>query len=127
MKTQIIENITESDLAPIRQNMFAILDAFPNEADYVQQMLVKGWIDGSDYNPSNSCSCLFGTIARKQVRGDRWAAVTAMRFIDRDHPIFPFHGSAEICFMKIRPSDTPANNKHAAIAYLLIEEWQAGK
>lgn len=118
-KTQILERVTEKDLAPVRENMFAILNSFPNEVTYVMQMLVEGRIDGRFYDPYREYSCLFGSIARKQGGKFKTALVMALKFIDGKS----IHGNAERVFLHIKAGDTPATNKYSAIAYLLIEEW----
>jgi hypothetical protein len=114
MKTRLIEEVTEEELAPIRENMFAVLNAFPQEAEYVQRMLVEGKIEGGTYTTDRGCSCLFGTIGR----------VKAMRYDEILKTARSFKGqNVERLFLLIFPGDTPATNKSAAIAFVLIEEW----
>jgi hypothetical protein len=120
MKTRLIEEVTEEDLAPVRENMFAVLNAFPQEAEYVQRMLVEGKIDAWTYNPNRECSCLFGTIGRAKGWMEYQASRLSYEFEDVEAEEM---GSAEALFTDIFPGDTPATNKSAAIAFILIEEW----
>jgi hypothetical protein len=99
-------------LATIRDDIFAVLDAAPNEVAGLADALRQGRVNGSVY--SGECACLLGTLAN--VRG---CAVDGLGIpADSSRP-------AEQWFLRISVGQTPNSSIECALAFAWVCEWQA--
>jgi hypothetical protein len=114
----------------LRANLFAVLDAFPDEASYVLEMLEAGRIDGSTFGPQWECACMFGSIARARGQSGEWARQQAKKY-GKPHYFdltdCNVNSQSEELFSYIHRGYTPANNPHAALAAELIVEWMKAR
>jgi len=106
-------DLTDADLTPIRDDLWAVLSATPAEAEAVAIALRQGEIDGSLYE--GNCACLIGTIAK--TRGCSPLSLGALQPNSR-RPIERF-------FLSINQGDTPDKSQPAALALRWTEEWLA--
>ncbi len=104
-------NLSDEYITKAKADVFAVLDAAPNEVPGLLQAIVAGNVNGSCYE--GTCACLLGTIAN--VRGCSYL----------DLGIKP-NGArpAEQWFMSIKPGHVPKLNRHALFVQLWITEWQ---
>ncbi len=105
--------LTGADLAAIKEDLYRVLSASPNEVEGLLTTLREGRIDGSTYE--GACACLVGTIAN--VKGCDYRAVPGIK-PDSNRP-------AERWFLAIRKGDTPPNSPAASITEGWIVEWLA--
>jgi hypothetical protein len=107
----------------IRQDVWAILDAAPNEVAALREKMVAGEIDGSTY--AGECACLCGTIAQSQ----------GLDGVDQLVGIKPDAGRpAERWFAAISPGDQPTDDLDAedidrgvyaiSVALRWVDEWR---
>jgi hypothetical protein len=104
-------NLRGADLAPIRDDLWAVLSAAPSEVPGLLAAIREGRIDGSTYE--GECACLVGTI--EHVAG---AAHNTL-------PILKANSSrpAEMFFLSINKGDTPETNQFSKLAADWIEDW----
>ncbi len=100
-----------ANLAPVRDDVWAVLSSAPSEAQAVLDALRAGRIDGSVYG--GECACLVGTIA--QARGCDHTAIPGLT----PQPSRP----AEVFFAAISPGDTPETSQPCALAAEWVAEW----
>jgi hypothetical protein len=97
-----------ANLAPIRDDLFAVLSASPREVVGLLESLLAGKFNGSAYE--GECVGLEETLAR--VRGCDYSSLETDLF----RPARRF-------FMLIRERDKPSNSEPCRIAAEWIEEW----
>jgi uncharacterized protein YjbI with pentapeptide repeats len=107
------EQLRSANLAPIRDDLYAVLDAALNEVAGLLAALDAGRIDGTSYD--GGCACLVGTIAH--VRGCNYKSIGGL-LPDSSRP-------AERWFLAITPGLTPANHPVAEITADWIRQWMA--
>ncbi len=96
-------------LDPIRDDLFLVLDAAPNEVPALLRALEEGRVDGSTY--SGECCCLVGTIANARgVNHDEIPGIVP----NASRP-------AEVWFMAIRRGDT--NGAVNRITQGWVRDW----
>jgi hypothetical protein len=100
-----------ASLAPIRDDMYEILEAAPAEVPGLLQALRDGRVDGSTYE--GPCACLVGTLAN--VRGCSFKQLSGI-VPNASRP-------AEVWFMAIQAGDKPESSPVAAITERWIVEW----
>lgn len=105
-------DLAGADLAGIRADFRAILDAAPAEVPGLLAALREGRVDGSCYE--GTCACLVGTIAN--VRGAHYTDLTGIE-PNADRP-------AERWFLAIVEGDKPETSPVVRITVGWIEEWQ---
>jgi hypothetical protein len=104
-------NLIDANLSAIRDDMFAVLSAAPNEVQGLITALKDGKVDGSTYE--GECACLVGTIAN--VRGKNYQELGDLH-PDSTRPIEKF-------FFGISKGHTPENNPFSRLALEWAEEW----
>jgi hypothetical protein len=104
-------NLSDANLSAIRDDMFAVLSAAPNEVQGLITALKDGKVDGSTYE--GECACLVGTIAN--VRGKNYQELGDLH-PDSTRPIEKF-------FFGISKGHTPENNPFSRLALEWAEEW----
>ena len=102
-----------ADLAPIRDDLYAVLSAAPLEVPALIAALKAGKVNGSTY--SGDCACLVGTIAN--ARGCEKDDLVTIE-PDSDRP-------AERWFMNIHPGDTPEKSHVAKLTVEWVDEFLA--
>ena len=107
--------LVRARLDAIRDDMYQILDARPNEVAGLLAAVREGRINGSTY--SGPCACLVGTIGN---------------LIGCDAHDIPGltpdeYRMAEIWFLGLRPGQTPENHEISRITERWIVEWQTGR
>jgi hypothetical protein len=100
-----------ADLTPIRDDLWAVMSAAPNEVVGLRAAIAEGRINGSTYE--GECACLVGTIAN--VRGCSYSTLPVLK----PNPSRP----AERFFMLIKPGDTPDKSEPARIVLGWVDEW----
>lgn len=104
-------DLRDSDLTPIRDDLWAVLSSAPSEVEGLRQAIIDGKINGSTY--TGACACLVGTIAN--VRGTDHHHLGALK---------PNSGRpAERFFLGIVEGDTPDKSQVAQKALEWIDEW----
>jgi hypothetical protein len=98
-------------LAPLRDDVRAVLDAAPGEVEGLLLALREGRVNGSTYE--GPCACLVGTIAK--VRG--------VHYLDLGGLEPDATRLAERWFLRIRTGDTPETSPDCAIAAAWVEGW----
>ena len=104
-------DLGDANLAPIRDDLWAVLSAAPSEVPGLLAAIREGRIDGSTYE--GECACLVGTI--EHVAGAPHNTL----------PILKPNSSrpAEMFFLGINQGDTPETNQFAQLAADWIEDW----
>jgi len=108
------KSIPQEYLNAVRDDMFAVLLAYPGEIAALRAALVDGKINGSVY--SGVCACLFGTIAKAQH-----CEVNELKGIVRPNSNRPI----EVFFYSIQVGNTPKNSRHAKCAVEWIDQFIA--
>lgn len=107
-----VSQLEKASLAPIKEDLWKILDAAPAEVGGLLCALREGRINGNDYE--GKCACLVGTLA--QVRGV---------FVDQLPGIaLNCLRPAERWFLAIREGHTPTTSLVAFVTDKWIVEWQ---
>ena len=104
-------DLADAYLAPVRDDIYAVLSAAPGEAIAVRDAIASGRVDGSVYQ--GGCACLVGTIAN--ARGVSYEELGDLR-PSSSRP-------AERFFMAIRRGDTPETNAASKLAHGWVSEW----
>jgi hypothetical protein len=104
-------NLCGADLAPIRDDLWAVLSASPAEVPGLLTAIREGRIDGSTYE--GDCACLVGTL--EHVAGAPHNTLPLLK-ANSSRP-------AEMFFLSINRGDTPATNQFAQLAAAWIEDW----
>ena len=102
-------SLVRASLEPIRDDLFTVLDAAPNEVAALREAIVAGNINGSCYG--GACCCLVGTLEKARGGGRDCVVVR--------NPSRP----AEIWFMALMPGLTPENNEVARVTLGWIDQW----
>ena len=102
-----------ADLDQIRDDIFAVLSASPNEVQALRDSIAIGNIDGSVYE--GDCACLVGTLAK--ARHCSYQAIPGLTPNS--------YRPAEKWFFNIRKGDTPETNQFSKIALCWIDDWLA--
>jgi len=107
------KNIPESYINQCSRDMLFVFEHLKTELPFLREKLVKGQIDGTQYE--GQCACLIGTLAK----GDK-------KCIQKTVSCIPFyikglHNYCEQWFFQIRKGDTPQNSFFAAHALVLID------
>jgi hypothetical protein len=106
-------NLRDANLAPIRDDVWAVLSAAPREAVAVVDALRSGQVDGSAYE--GECACLVGTIAK--ARHCAYSEIPTLRPNSTR--------LAEVWFLGIKPGDTPETSERVRITVEWAEQWLA--
>jgi hypothetical protein len=104
-------DLRDADLAPIRDDLWAVLSASPAEAPGLLTAIREGRIDGSTYE--GECACLVGTI--EHVAGAPHNTLPLLK-ANSSRP-------AEMFFLSINRGDTPETNQFSQLAAAWIEDW----
>ncbi len=94
-----------------RNDLWAVLDAAPNEVAGLLAAVEEGRVNGSTYE--GDCACLLGTIGN--VRGCRYDVLGILP--DSSRP-------AERWFLSLTPGHTPEISVYAALTAAWIKEWR---
>ena len=101
-----------ANLTTVRDDIWSILSAAPNEVSTILAKLKAGKIDGSVYE--GECACLVGTIAN--AKGCNYQKLAPLLRANASRP-------AEAFFTAIKPGDTPETSQPAKLAAEWIEDW----
>lgn len=119
------EPLTDTEIAA-RDDLWRILDDYPNEAPVVLAACKAGKIDGEAYGMgfyTPECGCVFSHIgaARGLPGGSRVSQIHREM-----HGIGPLdYSPLEEFIFNVRPGDTPATSPVVAKLTAWIEQWQA--
>lgn len=118
----------------VKQDIFAVLEACPEEVTGLLLKMEAGEVDGTCY--TEECKCLLGTLAELKVGAEYfnnneglfytgYVSVldkirVAVRKVDAGSP-------AELWFTHIQPGDTPETNEYSRFASEVIQEWLESK
>ena len=94
------------------RDILFILNQLKGEVPGLRKALVKGRVDGSQYE--GDCACLIGTLAN--VDGGMDKVCEAIPFYEKGT-----HNPGEAFFLNIRKGDTPKNNSFAKHAVALCD------
>jgi hypothetical protein len=104
-------NLGDANLAPIRDDLWAVLSAAPAEVPGLLTAIREGRIDGSTYE--GDCACLVGTL--EHVAGAPHNTLPLLK-ANSSRP-------AEMFFLSINRGDTPETNQFSQLAAAWIEDW----
>lgn len=111
--------LPDSYINDCSQNILFILLSARQEVSFLKDKLLKGDIDGTQYE--GECCCLIGSLAKGSSQS-----------VDQVCSTIPFykkgiHNPGESWFLNIRKGDTPENNQFAAHVLKLIELVESGR
>ena len=100
------------------RDILSIFNYLKKEVSFLKDMLVKGKVDGTQYE--GECACLIGTLAN----GDGGVAKVCetIPFYEKGT-----HNFGEMFFLNIKKGDTPENNQFSAHVLKLIEMFEEQK
>jgi hypothetical protein len=94
------------------RDILFILGSLKAEVPFLREKLIKGEVDGSQYE--GNCACLIGTLANADGGVDKVCSV--IPFYEKGT-----HNMGETWFLNIHKGDTPKNNEFAKHALKLID------
>ena len=106
------KNIPQAYINQCSRDMLFIFQSLKRELPFLRDKLVKGEIDGTQYE--GDCACLIGTLANADGGVDK--VCQTIPFYDKG-----LHNFGEQWFFQIRKGDTPENNQFAKHALDLIK------
>ena len=112
------ENLPQDFINQCSRDMLFIFQCLKSELPFLREKLVKGEVDGSQYE--GECACLIGTLANADGGLDKVCA--AIPYYEKGT-----HNMGEMWFLNIRKEDTPKNNEFAKHVLLLIDSVLAQK
>jgi hypothetical protein len=98
-------------LNPWKRDLLNILSCLPDEVMGLRKKIIKGEIDGTQYE--GDCCCLIGSLGNDN-------AVSVIPYYDKG-----LHNPAEQLFLQIRKGDTPDTNQFSKIALDICDEFLA--
>jgi uncharacterized protein YjbI with pentapeptide repeats len=107
-----LKNLPPDWINQCSRDILFILGCLKNEVPYLREKLIKGEIDGSQYE--GECVCLIGSLAKADGGMDKVCA--AIPFYEKGT-----HNYGEMFFLNIHKGDTPKTNEFAKHALLLID------
>ena len=105
--------LTDADLTPIRDDLWAVLSASPSEVVGLRDAIAEGRINGSTYE--GECACLVGTLAN--VRHCKYTELPNLKPSSSR--------AAERFFLAIRQGDTPETSQFSRLALEWVDSWLA--
>ena len=105
-------DLRRADLDPIKEDFFKVLAAAKGEALGLYDALMRGLVDGTQYE--GECACLVGTVAN--IRHENYQKLSIDLRPDSSRP-------AEKWFLAIQKGDLPQNNPVSAITAEWMREW----
>ncbi len=118
----------QDELAPVKEDFFAILDKAPWEAYAVRQAVIKGQIYGKTY--FGECCCIKGIIAKDlgMPLGEAFFSEESMVTFTRvyDIPLSASKSPLEQYIIDIRPGHTPENNEQCRQLLVWLDEYITG-
>lgn len=109
-------NLREANINTIRDDFFSVLEVAQNEALGLYDALMRGNIDGFQYQ--GECACLVGTIANLRHESYRALKISVKPDLDR---------ASERWFLAINKGDFPQNNPVSDITAEWMRAWFDGK
>jgi len=94
------------------RDILFVLEHLKAEVPFLRDKLIKGEVDGSQYE--GECACLIGTLGNADGGVD--AVCKAIPFYEKS-----VHNPGETWFLNIRKGDTPENNEFAKHVLTLID------
>ncbi len=107
-----IEDLPESFVNQTSRDMLFIFEHLKSELPYLREKLIKGEVDGSQYE--GKCACLIGSLGKADGGVDK--VCETIPFYDKGT-----HNLGEQWFLWIHEGDTPETNEFAAYALKLID------
>jgi uncharacterized protein YjbI with pentapeptide repeats len=95
----------------VRDDLWAVLSAAPNEVEGLRKALAEGRVNGSTYQ--GACACLVGTIAN--VRGCDYRELGILQPNS--------NRLAELWFISINKGNTPDDNPFSRLALEWVDQW----
>jgi hypothetical protein len=107
-----LEKLPQDFINQASRDMLFIFEKLKGELPFLREKLVKGEVDGSQYE--GDCACLIGTLGK------------ADGGVDKVCQVIPYyekgtHNAGENWFLNIKKGDTPENNEFAKHALKLID------
>jgi hypothetical protein len=103
------ENIPDFYINNCKRDILSIFNYLPNEVKGLREKIIKGQIDGSQYE--GDCCCLIGSLGNE-------SAVCSIPYYYKT-----LHNFGEQLFSQIREGDTPETNQFSKIALELCDEF----
>jgi hypothetical protein len=103
------ENIPDFYINNCKRDILSIFNYLPNEVKGLREKIIKGQIDGSQYE--GDCCCLIGSLGNE-------SAVCSIPYYEKG-----LHNFGEQLFSQIREGDTPETNQFSKIALELCDEF----
>ena len=106
------KNLPEWYINLCSRDMLFVFQHLKAELPYLRDKLVKGQVDGTQYE--GDCACLIGTLGKADGGVDK--VCTMIPYYDKG-----LHNYGEMWFFQIKQGDTPKNNQFAKHALLLLD------
>ncbi|HEY5234716.1 MAG TPA: pentapeptide repeat-containing protein, partial [Rhabdochlamydiaceae bacterium] len=107
-----LKNLPQDYINQCSRDILFILEHTKNEIPYLREKLIKGEVDGTQYE--GDCACLIGSLGKADGGTDK--ICSTIPFYEKG-----LHNYGEQWFWQIKKGDTPKNNEFAAHALKLIE------
>lgn len=105
-------DLRSANLAEIKNDFYSVLDIAKTEAIGLYDSLLRGKIDGSQYE--GDCACLVGTVANLRKEHYQKLGIELKPNSER---------ASEKWFLGINEGDSPLNNQISKITVEWMEEW----
>jgi hypothetical protein len=106
------KNLPEQFINLCSRDMLFIFEHLKEELPFLREKLVKGEVDGSQYE--GECACLIGSLGKSKGSIDK--VCKAIPYYDKG-----LHNPGEQWFLNIREGDTPENNVFAKHVLELVD------
>ena len=107
------KNVSESYINQCSRDMLFIFERLKSELLYLREKLIKGEVDGTQYE--GDCSCLIVSLGKGDKKEIEKACKTIL-FYDKG-----LHNFGEQWFWQIKKGDTPENSRWAEHVLMLID------
>ena len=107
-----LRNIPQSYINQCSRDMLFIFQHLKKELPFLREKLVKGEVDGTQYD--GECACLIGSLGNADDGVEN--VCKTIPYYDKG-----LHNFGEQWFWQIHKGDTPKNNEFAKHALLLID------
>ena len=112
LRGQTLDKLPQDYINQASRDILFILGCLKAEVPFLREKLIKGKVDGTQYE--GDCACLVGTLGNADGGVDN--VCQAIPFYEKGT-----HNPGEQWFLNIRKGDTPENNEFAKHVLVLID------